>query len=364
MVSYLSEGPAEGEEDGALFPNFLMADSQISDLDLSSPELESQRPPLPSTFAPSNPRHESASARAGRESRYGRELATRTTPSRHKSRNHAPANIVSRGSKESWDSDIDVIDERQIPRQPDESQQDLAERINNLTRAINENATFCLEISGRMVELARENKHLLDVSKSTLETYVLQPALRMPGILKTYYPGICEGLHGGLQVLKEYESQLRRTVQNCANGRDLVRAQGVAGGEGSRRGEMTRLKDRLVEQDVLLRDSSQHVQRLIREREALKKQLDARRRDAPQLHEVDLMGLGISGATADSQQNGGLADGDEYDGRLSSESDFAVLADHLREMRVLMDRLALHEVSHYNPPWLVHPTRTELTQGA
>lgn len=348
MVGYHSEGSAEGEEDGALFPNFLMADSQISDLDLSSPELASQSPRRPSSYAFNNPRHGPAPTRTRPESSYNRESPIRQhAPSRNVRGNPGPAGVLPRGgTRETWDSDVDVIDERQVPRHPNESQQDLAERINSLTRAINENATFCLEISGRMIELARENKHLLDVSKSTLETYVLQPALRMPGILKTYYPGICEGLQGGLHILREYESQLRRAVQNCANGRDLVRAQGVAGGEGSRRGEMTRLKDRLVEQDALLRDSSQHVQRLIREREALKKQLDSRSWDAQ--HEVDLPLLEIDGDPADPLQNGDLGGENEDESRLSGDTDFAVLADHLREMRVLMDRLALHEVSLYS----------------
>ncbi|KAI1880718.1 hypothetical protein JX265_000958 [Neoarthrinium moseri] len=341
MDGYFVNSPLEGEDDGTLFPDFLMADSQISNLDLSSPEPGSDhhqpfRPSaLPSTVPSSppsaNPWYDPAAPRAGRRD-----------PGRH---DLLPDNF------ESWEADADFIDSRSVPHKPNESQQDLAERINSLTRTINANAAFCLEVSGKMIELARENKHLLDASKSTLDTYVLQPCLRLPGILQTYYPGIQDGLQDGLEALKVYESQLRRTVQNCANGRDMARAQGIAGKDGGSRGEMTRLKDRLVEQDALLKDSSQHVQRLIREREALKKQLDARKRDSGKV--VDALGLLAEDVIPDSEQRGKNPTPDfDYDGhggreQPGSERDLVALADHLREMRVLMDRMALHEASNH-----------------
>ncbi|MBH1945697.1 hypothetical protein I5L01_15920, partial [Erythrobacter sp. YJ-T3-07] len=93
--------------------------------------------------------------------------------------------------------------------QPNESQQDIAERIAHLTRTINANAAFCREVSGKMIEFARKNKHLLDASRTTLDTYIVQPALKLPGIIKQYYPGFQDNLLDGLEVLKEYEAQLR-----------------------------------------------------------------------------------------------------------------------------------------------------------
>lgn len=348
------DSPTEGAIADGLFFDDMMADSQISNLELSSELLARNRsypastPPSsrPSSHKPTPPRRLITKHAAPARNSERREIATsndRTATFRYDRRDSST-------SIDSWESETDFIDRRQVPRQPIESQQDLAERIGSLTRTINANAAFCLEVSGKMVELARENKHLLDASKSTLETYVLQPALKIPGILKAYCPGIQDGLQDGLVVLREYEAQLRRTVRNCANGRDMARAQGVVGGgivEGSpRRGEMSRLKDRLVEQDVLLRDSSQHVQRLIREREALKKQLHQRQRDS-QGQETELASLDVNNPEgqgfirpSDVKDHENGLDEEQPD----SEKDMAALADHLSEMRMLMDRLALHEV--------------------
>lgn len=355
------ESPIEGEDGGGLFLDDLMADSQISNLELSSQLLgrnrsypastpPSSRPSSVPSYLPTPPRPATSKRSAPPPAKYHREALakSRTSNNRHARRDSST-------SVDSWESDADFVDRRQVPRHAYESQQDLAERISNLTRTINANAAFCVEISGKMIELARENKHLLDASRSTLDTYVLQPALKIPGILKQYYPGIQDGLQDGLVILREYEAQLRRTVQNCANGRDMARAQGVGGGAGEvagRRGEVTRLKDRLVEQDALLRDSSQHVQRLIRERETLKKQLDQRRRSGS-VPEADLHGLGSTDADyPDFSRLNSVEEHDYGEGEQpSSEKDMAALADHLREMRVLMDRLALHEVCCMPPNW-------------
>ncbi|KAM0817025.1 hypothetical protein AB5N19_02827 [Seiridium cardinale] len=354
------DSPAGSEDSGGLFLNDLMADSQISNLELSSQMLGHRRPYIlstpPSSRPSSGPSYKATPPRPPSRrvvppppplARNHIEAAPKgrsTTASRH-------ARHDSSTSIDSWESDADFVDRRQVPRHHNESQQDLAERIGNLTKTINANAAFCLEVSGKMVELARENKHLLDGTKSTLETYVWQPALKIPGILKAYYPGLQDGLQDGLVIFREYEAQLRRTVQNCANGRDMARAQGVGGsaGEGSgRRVEMSRLKDRLVEQDALLRNSSQHVQRLIRERETLKKQLHQKKWSSSG-QDTDLMGLGVSDAE-DTDLPYLQSDGEHNEGgkeRPSSEKDMAALADHLSEMRVLMDRLALHEATNH-----------------
>ncbi|KAH6647626.1 hypothetical protein BKA67DRAFT_539477 [Truncatella angustata] len=356
------ESPAGDDEGRGLFFDDLMTDSQISELELSSQLLGRTRPSSASTPSSSRPSSGIPSYKPTppRPPTIARRAAPQPAPIRHQTEQLFDKRVTSSSTRnrhirhdsstsvDSWESDADLVDPRQVPRQPNESQQDLAERIANLTRTINANAAFCVEVSSKMIELARENKHLLDASRSTLETYILQPALKIPGILKQYYPGIQDGLQDGLDTLREYEVQLRRTVQNVANGRDMVRAQGVNGVavEGaSRRGEMTRLKDRLVEQDALLRDSSQHVQRLIRERETLKKQLHKRTRSGSG-HEAAMMGLGM--ADTDKVPFLRLDVDEEHsdDGREdqpNSEKDMVALADHLREMRVLMDRLAIHE---------------------
>jgi hypothetical protein len=350
------DSPDEGE-DGGLFLNDLMAESQISNLELSSQILGRGRS-YPAFTPPSS---RPSSGRSHKPTPPRPSTVRRTVPPHARHREEASANEKnttvhslhgSSTSVDSWESDADIVERRHVPRHANESQQDLAERISHLSRTINANAAFCLELSSKMIEVARENKHLLDGTKSTLDAYVLQPALKLPGILKTYYPGIQDGFHDGLEVLREYEAQLRRTVQNCANGRDMARAQGVHGvggasDGGERKREMNRLKDRLVEQDALLRDSSQHVQRLIREREALKKQLEQRKEiDRGSEQESDLLKID---ATDDAdagypQLHSGEDQIHSIGEEPNSEKDMAALADHLSEMRVLMDRLALHEV--------------------
>ncbi|KAH8666380.1 hypothetical protein BX600DRAFT_511320 [Xylariales sp. PMI_506] len=325
MADMFSGNPADSQHIEDPFTGLLMADSQISELDISSQDLHAHSSSHPRrrtkrVAATHVPRRRPVSQSSGSlDSGYSEGVAPQSTA-------------------QEWEADAISVDEYEVPLFPDESQQDLAERINSLTRTINANAALCLEVSGRMIEIARENKHLYDASKSTLNDYVLQPCLKLPGILRTYYPGLQDGLQDGLEVLKEYESQLRRAVRNCANGKDMAWLQ--TGGSEAAGGEMKRLKDRLVEQDVLLRDSSKHVQKLIREREALRKQLEARKNKRLG-EELDGHGLdGGDGRYDDPAEGNDEAGGDPGDRNMTA------LSDQLRELRVLVDQLALQEASN------------------
>ncbi|KAI0129522.1 hypothetical protein BJ170DRAFT_593085 [Xylariales sp. AK1849] len=336
MDGFFSGSPLDGddEDDDVLSGGFLMADSQISNLDLSSPEPESQQSPPPRTKSASDRR------------RPRPPPSSSSSSSSSSSTRRRPDCVDAHRNTQSWEADAVAIDSRRVPRHPHEAQQDLAERIGSLTQTINANAAFCLEVSGKMMALARENKHLYDASRSTLDAYVLQPCLRLPAVLRTYYPGIQDGLQNGLDLLIEYEAQLRRAAENCANGREMARAQGVGGAEGGVRREVSRLKDRLVEQDTLLRDSSQHVQRLIREREALKKQLEAKEETPPE--KLDLLGLGMEEEEEDARPLDMDVTGPTEDSRhLGGKKCTAALSDQIRELRVLVDQLALHQASNH-----------------
>ncbi|KAK7991783.1 hypothetical protein PG988_000577 [Apiospora saccharicola] len=224
-----------------------------------------------------------------------------------------------------FEDDAVPIDARRLPLHPDESQQDLAERINALTQAIQSNTQFCLELSGQMLTLANQNKHLLPAFSlsvsSAVASYVIKPALRLPGALKTYYP-----------ALQDYEDKLRRKIANCANAREMALAQGV-GSES----DVKRLKDRLVEQDALLQDSSSYMQRLIRERDALRLKLSG----CPALTNTAAPEIDDDGSESSGQR---FYDSHDRLGRTTSREDrqdSAVLADKLRELRILVDQLAL-----------------------
>ncbi|KAK7931452.1 hypothetical protein PG985_002164 [Apiospora marii] len=352
-------------------PGLLLSDSQISHLDLSSTAASNNESVdehgfvrLPLTRVPANQRRPRDPGNPHNQSilsEYGKKSLPRhkkpvnqpspyDTPSVAKhhhraSRNPAPSNrphgralasniytSVSL-SPDRFEDDAVPIDPRRLPLHPDESQQDVAERINALTQAIQSNTQFCLDLSGQMLTLANQNKHLLPAFSSSVSSavasYVIKPALRLPGALKTYYP-----------ALQDYEDKLRRTIANCANGREMALAQGVGSESDVKRLE-DRLKDRLVEQDALLRDSTSHMQRLIRERDALRLQLSdpPRNTDAPE--------------TDDGSESSGQKFFDSHN-RLErtasreDRQDSAVLADKLRELRILVDQLTLDIASNHD----------------
>lgn len=367
MDNFLGQRASSPANDDNEAPDLLLSDSQISDLDLSSTAagyngsvdehgfVRSPLAPIPANQRrsrdPGTPHNQSIPSEDGKRtlSRHQQPFnqpspydAPSVVSHQHRaSRNPAPSNRP-RGRAlapdiytsvclppDRFEDDAVPIDPRRLPLHPDESQQDLAERINALTQAIQSNTQFCLELSGQMLTLANQNKHLLPAFSSSVSSavasYVIKPALKLPGALKTYYP-----------ALQDYEDKLRRAIANCANGREMALAQG-AGGEG----DVTRLKDRLVEQDALLRDSSSHMQRLMRERDALRLQLSGppTNADAPE--------------TDDGSESGGPKSHGSRDrlGRTGSRGDgqdSAVLADKLRELRILVDQLALDTASNHD----------------
>jgi hypothetical protein len=335
-----------------------MGGSQISNLELSSqPPSRGRSLPTPPSSRPSSGKlyqpaayHRSPDPYAAlppkTESRWQHAYDQNRHIQNH-IREESPASV------NSWESDADFVDRREVPRHHRESQQDLAERINNLTRTINANTAFCIEVSGKMVKLARENKHLLDGTISTLDTYVLKPSI---GMLKTYYPNLQDGLQDGLEVLREYEAQLRRTVQNCTNGRDMARAQGVSstgmmasGGGGGGKREMNRLKDRLVEQDALLKDTNQYLLELMQQRDEFKKQLD-RQSQGGKRKEMDLLGLNEDDPFEIETQSRPRAKGHqtrvEDDEDDSERKNMALFQNQLRELHVLVSQLQNNKVCH------------------
>lgn len=249
----------------------------------------------------------------------------------------------------SWEDDAVAVDQTKVPRHPDEWQQDVAVRINALTRQIQSQAQFCVDISKQALTLANENKHLIPRAASsvshTLATYVVKPALDLPSKLRTYYPGLGEGI----LALKEYEENVKRMLACSANARDMVLAQGaVAKGSGS---DINRLKDRLVEQDSMLRDSSSHLTRLIKERDALKRKLEEGQGSPTTALVSDtplLAGLGKHPGSTPRTEGVSPDTGPRRRGIEETRKDPNALADQLRELRLVVEELS--QVSRQTMP--------------
>jgi hypothetical protein len=307
MDSPFPDSPIEDEEADNFFPNYLMADSQISSLDIASlePAQPNERTHVPARSTPVTRTNRTSNSYSS--SPFTRGDAYSETP------RYRP-----------WEEDAVTVESRHLPARPDESQQDLAERLNHITH--------------------------------TLDSYVVRPCRRVPGILKTYYPGVRDGLQDGLEALVAREGQLRRAVANHVNGREMARLQEAGGGGGVGGEEVSRLKNRLVEQDALLWDSNQHVKRLMRERDALKRQLEttatvtptttATRRHDP-VTEGDLLGLDINekGSSQPGETPPDARDADDDNQSTTSEKEVTVPVDQLRELRVLIDQISIREVS-------------------
>ncbi|KAK8116050.1 hypothetical protein PG984_012552 [Apiospora sp. TS-2023a] len=359
-----ASSPANDDNNNQL-PGWLLSNSMISELDLSSNAaankesidehgfVRSRLAPLPTNQGrardPSRPHNQSIlneygkgtvsrhQTPFGQPDSYGTPSIVNREDHHRASRDPAPSHRPQGRALASdiyasvslppdrFEDDAVPIDARRLPLHPDESQQDLAERINALTQAIQSNTQFCLELSGQMLTLANQNKHLLPAFSlsvsSAVASYVIKPAMRLPGALKTYYP-----------ALQDYEDKLRRKIANCANAREMALAQGVGGSES----DVKRLKDRLVEQDALLQDSSSYMQRLIRERDALRLKLSG-----PTLTNTDAPEIDDDGSESSGQR---FYDSHYRLDRTNSREDrqdSAVLADKLRELRILVDQLAL-----------------------
>jgi len=379
------EGLAYGFDNEPSLSSIIMADTQDSDLDLD-PTLPNNRRgsiPLRPQMHQSPPRHEIRhKPRPPAPSRSSRDVVLQATSSTPGARPKSTRDVASPGRSqpkavhqpeafapsqsddgfENEDGDVAGmvdIDAARLPQNPDESQQDLAERINQLTRTINANAQLCLETSRKMVALAQENKHLAYEAGAQLDTYVLQPALKLGQALRTYCPGVDEGV----QALWEYEAQIRKRVINGLNGRDALFQTVGAGRKGK---EVDRLKDRLIEQDALLRDSSQHIRKLMSERDRLRRKLESGYQTAngqggyhdgpasPGYRDLDEMVQQSQTTTAGRAQHQ----------RTASHAEDAQLAEQLGELRMLVDRLpVLNDVPAINDSQIKHSASAHLQAG-
>ncbi|EMR67858.1 hypothetical protein UCREL1_5139 [Eutypa lata UCREL1] len=256
------------------------------------------------------------------------------------------------------------------------------ERLTHLAR-------LCVAASGRLVTVARDNRHLAVEAGTRLDAYVLRPCLRAgAGFARTYCPE-------GLRALREAEAQVRRVVAGGVGGaghrRGNSSSSGGGGGSGEARGllsekELLRLKDRLVEQDVLLRDWHLYSRRLMRERDILRKRLSSEGGELVPLPPGEGVGndevleqqkqrrkrsrtpqfrTPCASAHGDGDGGGdGNGDGDR-DGDAGIEENISrhattatrqqqqqqqqkqqqqQLAEQLRQLQMIVDQLALHEV--------------------
>lgn len=258
------------------------------------------------------------------------------------------ASVALPNPPEAWEDDAVAVDQTKIPNHPDEWQQDVAERINALTRQIQNHTQFCVDISKQALALANENKHLIPKATSsvsdTLATYVVKPALELPEKLRTYYPALGESII----ALREYEENIKRMLVCSANARDMVLAQGaVVKGTGS---DIKRLKDRLIEQDSMLRDSSSYLTRLIKERDALKRKLgEGQGSPTTALVSDTPLLAGLAEHTGETPNTEGVSPGTGPRRRDTEEirRDPNALADQLRELRLVVEELALQQVSSW-----------------
>lgn len=288
---YLREYASGSEEDNLFFGN-LMADSAISDLDLSMQDAGHGMTDPWSTSA--STAFEAPDPPFGHHNRYT------TDPLAE--------------SSSDWEADMIDIDSSSLPARPNEIHQDIAERIDYLTRSIQKNAQYCIEASGKMLALAKENQHLYHAAGFTLSTYVVRPCLKLGNTLSAH-PAVNEGL----QALRDSETHLRRVLVNCTGRAGTI--------SGNNMTEIRRLKDRLVEQDALLQDSNQHMQRLMRERDSLKKQVAKQ-----------TLVQRVEGTKGEEYTK------DESNKFEKEKQEQVITPDQIRELRVLVDQLALHQV--------------------
>ncbi|KAI1499474.1 hypothetical protein F5X99DRAFT_280038 [Biscogniauxia marginata] len=323
----------------------------------------------------------------------------------HNSLDNTDALSISSWEEEDGDDGGMLAVDPSCPNNFENRQQDqhdeLAERIAQLTRKINTHASTCLEVSSRAVELARENKHLAAQAGGALDSYVLRPCLRLVSsssasavqmLMRSYCgggdsPGAHENealgragvAEGGVQALRrECEDRLRRALTNCKNGRDMAMigqtgvgaGMGIGGGIGEREKEVSRLKDRLVEQDAVLRASTQHIRRLMWERDGLRKQLESRGHNrtgsqrcikigkASDFEETTVRGSTPTGLTKTRARetvpmqspdpHGEDSPAIDDEGEEETRRRERQLTAQLEELRILMDQMALHEISNLN----------------
>ncbi|KAH9907431.1 hypothetical protein F4778DRAFT_777858 [Xylariomycetidae sp. FL2044] len=256
----------------------------------------------------------------------------------------------------SWSSASDEpfpIDEMDPNTPQITNPQDLIDRINQLTRAINSKVQTSLEASVKMIDLAKENKQLAYQAGNTLNSLVIKSCSLVGSALKTHRPGVDESI----RLLRDKEARLVRAAANKINARDmaLVGQRGFPGPASTRNDkEVSRLKDRVVDQDAELQESSRLVQRLMAERDTLRKKFKTITRDqqfSPSAPRKTKNYMNPSPYAADEQYSPAKKQvGDEgrdlgAASRNSEEPKYKLLSTQLQKLQGFLDDLSFQDIS-------------------
>ncbi|RYP12221.1 hypothetical protein DL767_011426 [Monosporascus sp. MG133] len=375
----------DGDFDSPVFTGLFLADDEISDLDLS--------PKNPPRTPVSNTQHPKRRSRSGKRHTNHHESSTNTTShpnftdiSLQSSEGKPSADVATADDDgifdiASWEDDVAPDSSYAPPIGTDHHQQQQFEP--GTAESIAQVARLCVAASGRLLAVARENQHLAAEAGVALNSWVLRPCLRLGADLaRTYCPE-------GVRALRDAEMQVRRAVSGggrhpAGRGSSSSNKGGGASGSGTSGGpvaaggnaerEVLRLKDRLVEQDALLRDWNQHIRRLMRERDRLRKRLLASQERGQGQGQDPANGawqLQLSPGHRAQKTGGATGPGNyhsesEKEGRTPvlrasngerTESGESVnrhantqqLTEQLRQLQVLLDQLTIHEVSSPAP---------------
>ncbi|RYP64188.1 hypothetical protein DL771_008879 [Monosporascus sp. 5C6A] len=341
--------------DSPVFTGLFLADDEISDLDLSP-----KNPPRTPVRNTQHPKRRSHSAK--RRTNH-RESSTIATP--HP--NFTDVSLQSSDGKRSvddggifdmasWEEDVAPDSSYAPPIGTHQQQQQQFEP--GTAESIAQVARLCVAASGRLLAVARENQHLAAEAGVALNSWVLRPCLRLGADLaRAYCPE-------GVRALRDAEMQVRRAVSGGGRhpaGRGSSSKGGGASGSGTSSGpvvaggnterEVVRLKDRLVEQDALLRDWNQHIRRLMRERDRLRIRLLASQGRGqgqgqdPANGEWQLQLQKTGGTTgpgnyhSESEKEGRTENGESVNRHANTQQ----LTEQLRQLQVLLDQLTIHE---------------------
>ncbi|RYO77561.1 hypothetical protein DL766_005032 [Monosporascus sp. MC13-8B] len=374
--------------DSPAFTGLFLADDEISDLDLSP-----KNPPRTPVRNTQHPKRRSRSAKR-RTNHHEPSTITRPHPnftdvSLQSSEGRPSADAAAAADEDgifdiaSWEEDVAPDSSYAPPIGTHHHQQQQQQLDPGAAESIAQVARLCVAASARLFAVARENQHLAVEAGVVLDSWVLRPCLRLGADLaRAYCPE-------GVRALRDAEMQVRRVVSGggrhpagrgsrsgssssksgAANGSGTGSSSAVAGGNTER--EVLRLKDRLVEQDALLRDWNQHIRRLMRERDRLRKRLLASQERGQG------QGQGRDPANGEwqlqlspgdcAQKAGGSAGPDNYHSEPEKEGPTPILGasngerrgsgdsvnrhantqqltEQLRQLQVLLDQLTIHEV--------------------
>ncbi|RYP52276.1 hypothetical protein DL768_002488 [Monosporascus sp. mg162] len=368
-----------------VFTGLFLADDEISDLDLS--------PKNPSRAPVRNTQHPRRRSRSGKRhtNHHGSSTITASHP------NFTDVSLQSSGGKPSadvaaadydgifdiasWEEDV-APDSSYAPPIGAHHQQQQQQFEPGTAESIAQVARLCVAASGRLLAVARENQHLAAEAGVALNSWVLRPCLRLGADLaRAYCPE-------GVRALRDAEMQVRRAVSgggrhpagrgSSSSGSSSSKGGGVSGsgtssgpaaGGGNTEREVLRLKDRLVEQDALLRDWNQHIRRLMRERDRLRKRLLASQERGQGQGQDPANGewqLQLSPGHHAQRAGGATGPGNyhsesEKEGRtpvlrasngermengegVNRHANTQQLTEQLRQLQVLLDQLTIHEV--------------------